>query len=77
MNDSTRLQALVQSIGEQKRPPVHLWDPTNIGSIDITVCRDGSWIHEGGEIKREAMVRLFASILRFENDKYYLVTPVE
>ena len=42
------------------------------------IARDGSWFHEGRPIKRPAMVRLFASILRREPDGgYVLVTPVE
>ncbi len=77
MNDSDRLRALAQAIGEHKRPPIEQWNPLHTGSIDITVRRDGSWIHEGSEIKRQALVRLFASILRVEDGKHYLVTPVE
>ncbi len=77
MSDLDRLQSLAQSIGDHKRPPVHLWNPSNAGDIDIIIRRDGSWIHEGSEIKRPALVQLFASILRVEGDKYYLVTPVE
>lgn len=39
---------------------------------------DGSWLHEGGVIQRQPLVKLFASILRREEDsEYYLVTPVE
>ena len=77
MNDSDRLQALVETIGEHNRPPVEQWNPSHVGSIDITVRRNGSWMHEGAEIKRQALVRLFASILRVEDGKHYLVTPVE
>lgn len=76
-HDQSRLQSLAQSIGEHKRPPLHLWNPSSTGSIDIVIRRDGSWIHEGSEIKRAALVRLFASILRLEDGKHYLVTPVE
>lgn len=59
-------------------PPLHLWKPALSGDIDIVIRRDGSWIHEGAPIRRPALVRLFASILRREADgHYYLVTPVE
>lgn len=58
-------------------PPVHLWNPPYRGDLDIQIKRDGRWIHEGGEIRREAMVRLFSSILKLEEGRYYLVTPVE
>ncbi len=59
-------------------PPLHLWDPPLSGDIDIEIDRDGHWYHEGRRIERESLVRLFASILRREEDgEYYLVTPVE
>ena len=44
----------------------------------MLIARDGTWIHEGKPIRRPAMVNLFASILRRDEDQhYYLVTPVE
>tara|TARA_R110000823_G_scaffold130015_29_gene258247 strand:+ start:2361 stop:2891 length:531 start_codon:yes stop_codon:yes gene_type:complete len=59
-------------------PPLHLWHPPLSGDIPIFIRADGVWFHDGGEIRREALVRLFASILRREEDgDYYLVTPVE
>lgn len=58
-------------------PPVHLWQPKHQGEIDIVIQRDGSWRHEGGLIKREALVKLFASVLWFENGEHYLKTPAE
>jgi hypothetical protein len=58
-------------------PPVHLWNPAHSGEIDIVIARDGRWIHEGGVIGREALVRLFSTILRKDPDGYYLVTPAE
>ncbi|WP_299816550.1 DUF1285 domain-containing protein [uncultured Jannaschia sp.] len=57
--------------------PVHLWNPPYCGEMDITIRRDGTWIHEGRSIGRIAMVRLFASILKREGDRHFLVTPVE
>ena len=58
-------------------PPVHLWNPAHSGEIDIVIARDGSWRHEGARIGREAMVRLFSTILRKDDDGVWLVTPVE
>jgi uncharacterized protein len=58
-------------------PPVHLWNPAYSGEIDIVIKRDGRWLHEGAVIAREAMVRLFSTILRRDPDGYWLVTPVE
>ena len=72
-----RVENLLAQIGEQKRPPLHLWQPPLSGDIDIEIRRDGSWWHEGGQIARIELVRLFASILCREGDDYFLVTPVE
>ncbi|KRO91176.1 MAG: hypothetical protein ABS24_04860 [SAR92 bacterium BACL26 MAG-121220-bin70] len=67
----------LQSNSVTKLPPVHLWNPKNSGDMDIRIDREGRWIHEGGEIKRPALVKLFSSILKLENNQYFLVTPVE
>jgi hypothetical protein len=59
-------------------PPVERWNPPLSGDIDLRIARDGTWYHEGIAFQREALVRLFASILRRDQDGcYYLVTPVE
>ncbi len=76
-----KLQALSGQLPGRKnlsQPPLHLWHPDLSGDIDILIKRDGSWIHEGHPILRPELVRLFASIMRREDDgDYYLVTPVE
>lgn len=58
-------------------PPVHLWNPAHSGEIDIVIRKDGSWWHEGARIGREALVRLFSTVLRKDPDGTWLVTPVE
>ncbi|HEX4181361.1 MAG TPA: DUF1285 domain-containing protein [Caulobacteraceae bacterium] len=58
-------------------PPVHLWNPAHCGEIDIVIRRDGLWFHEGSPIGREALVRLFSTVLRKDPDGFHLVTPVE
>ncbi len=70
------IQALLKD--QRGVPPISDWHPELSGDIDIVIKADGRWIHEGGEIKRHELVKLFASILRREQDgHYYLVTPVE
>jgi hypothetical protein len=59
------------------RPPIHLWNPPDCGEIDMRIAADGTWFYQGTPIGRPALVRLFASVLRREGDRYYLVTPVE
>jgi hypothetical protein len=63
---------------EKKLPPVERWNPENCGVSGMRIARDGTWYHEGSPIGREAMVRLFSTILRREPDgSFVLVTPVE
>jgi len=62
---------------EQGLPPVEKWNPPLLGDIDIRITRQGVWFHEGDEIKRQPLVKLFSSILKRENDDYFLVTPEE
>jgi hypothetical protein len=58
-------------------PPVHLWNPPLSGTMDLIIDREGRWIHEGNPILREAIVRLFSSILKTEDRQFFLVSPVE
>ncbi len=63
---------------EKKLPPVEKWNPTHCGPSDMRIAADGTWFHQGSPIGREAMVRLFSTILRREPDGgFVLVTPVE
>jgi len=73
----SRLKEIVDSLGQKQSPPVHLWRSGRLGSIDICIDRQGCWFHEGSSIARINLVKLFASILWFEDGKYFLVTPVE
>ncbi len=66
-----------KAAGGKGLPPVHLWNPPHCGDIDIRIARDGVWFHEGTPIGREALVRLFSTILRRDPDGFHLVTPVE
>lgn len=81
MKHTVDLDDIVKSLGQQGEktgPPIHLWHPVKIVDFDMRIDRDGRWFHDKGEIKRIELVRLFASILRREEDgKYYLVTPPE
>ncbi len=58
-------------------PPVHLWNPPFCGDLDIRIARDGTWFYLGTPIGRFELVKLFSSILKMEDGKYFLVTPVE
>ena len=71
------LAEAARGAGKRGLPPVHLWDPPLSGEMDMEIRRDGTWVHEGGVIRREGLVRLFSTILKREGDTHFLVTPVE
>lgn len=73
------IDTIIKAIGEQQGVPSEFasWAPDLSGDIDIVIDQNGAWWHEGGLIQRAKLVTLFQSILRFEKDVYYLVTPVE
>jgi hypothetical protein len=71
-----RLSAAVKGAGA-KTPPVERWNPPFCGDIDMRIAADGAWFYNGTPIGRPALVRLFASILRRDPERFVLVTPVE
>jgi uncharacterized protein len=58
-------------------PPVERWNPPFCGDLDMRIATDGTWFYLKTPIGRPALVKLFASVLKREGDKYFLVTPVE
>jgi len=63
--------------GRRGPAAVHLWDPPFCGDLDIRISRNGQWWYLGTPIGRLELVELFASVLKREGDRYFLVTPVE
>ncbi len=71
---------LFDLINDPKRrglPPVEKWHHEREGLSEMRIDAQGRWFHQGGEIKRAALVRVFSTILRREDDRYFLVTPAE
>ena len=77
--DLTRFQHQLKGTSSKARPlpPVDQWNPGFCGDINLTIALDGRWFYEGSPIGRASLVELFASVLKREGDKYFLVTPVE
>ncbi|WP_313806174.1 DUF1285 domain-containing protein [Sphingobium sp.] len=75
---SLSLTDIARLLAEKRLPPVEKWHPDHCGDSKMRIARDGTWFHQGSPIGREAMVRLFSTILRREGDgSFVLVTPVE
>lgn len=47
------------------------------GHFGLRIGRDGTWYYLESAIRRPALVKLFASVLRCESGEYWLVTPAE
>lgn len=74
------LEAIASSLARENGkplPPVERWNPPFCGDIDMRIAADGTWFYQKTPIGRRPLVRLFASVLKREGDKYFLVTPVE
>jgi hypothetical protein len=73
----------LESIAEQlnlsknKFPPVEEWNPPYCGEMDLVIKANGQWLYQGSVFKRLSLVKLLASVLKKEDDDYFLVTPVE
>lgn len=71
-----KISAQIKNHGD-KIPPVELWDPEYCGEIDLQIKANGDWFYAGTIFKRPALVKLLSSVLKKEQEDYYLVTPVE
>lgn len=71
------LEALLNE-GGKGPAPVDKWNPPYCGDIGMKIRADGAWMYQNSPIGRLPLVKLFASVLRKDEDgKHYLVTPVE
>jgi uncharacterized protein len=71
------IAAAAKAASRRGPPPVDQWNPPFCGDLDIRIARDGTWYYLGTPIGRMPLVKLFASILKLEGGKFFLVTPVE
>ena len=70
------LSDITELVATRKLPPVESWEPANTGDSEMRIASDGKWFHQGGEVKRPAMIRAFSSLLRRDADgQHWLVTP--
>ncbi|MEL0251273.1 MAG: DUF1285 domain-containing protein [Novosphingobium sp.] len=72
------LGQLAEQVAARKLPPIDQWSPQDVGDSEMRIAADGRWYHQGGEIRRPAMVRAFSSLLvRDESRQHWLVTPFQ
>src|SRR5689334_24774933 len=71
------LEGIAAALPQRGPPPVERWNPPFCGDIDMRIAADGTWYYQKTPSGRPALVKLFASVLKREGDRYFLVTPVE
>jgi hypothetical protein len=74
----SNLDDLLKQASTSGAAPVERWNPPYCGDIGLKILRDGTWLYQGSPIGRQPMVKLFARVLRRDEDgRHYLVTPAE
>src|SRR5262245_2228507 len=72
------LEALLKGRQGKGPAPVETWNPPYCGDIGMKIRADGVWFYAGTPIGRMPLVKLFAGVLRKDEDgRHYLVTPAE
>jgi hypothetical protein len=72
------LAEIAAAAAARKLPPIAQWHPTQSGDSRMRIAADGTWYHDGGPIRRAAMVRAFSSLLVRDGDgQHFLLTPHE
>ena len=72
------LADIAEAVAERRLPPVEQWSPENVDDSHMVIRADGTWLHDGSEITRPAMVRAFSGLLNREEDgSYWLVVPYQ
>ena len=78
INTSPLFQSILEAQKNNELPPVEKWNPPLCENVDMKIARDGKWYFKNSPIGREKMVKLFSTVIRYDDDGfYYLVTPVE
>ncbi|QNE06171.1 DUF1285 domain-containing protein [Croceicoccus marinus] len=71
------LAEIAEAVAARRLPPVDEWQPDAAADSGMEIRADGRWFHEGSEIRRPGMVRAFSSLLRRDEDGFWLVLPYQ
>ena len=74
------LSKITKSLSKTKDisfPPVHLWNPELCEGQQISINREGEWFYNKSHIKNKKLVQLFSTVIRKDDNNYFLVTPSE
>lgn len=73
------ISKITKDLQEQNEsfPPVNDWNPDLCEGQEFFINREGDWFYNDEPIKNTKLVNLFSTVLRKDDDNYFLVTPVE
>ena len=66
---------LIAETENYARPELRLWRPTAVLDLGFRIDAGGQWLHQGAPITHMRLRKLFASLLRREGARHFLITP--
>ena len=57
--------------------PLDKWNPKLCEGVEFRIDADANWFYNNSKIGRLSMVQLFSKLVKWEEGKYFAVTPVE
>ena len=69
------MQSLFDHIEPFRDQPLDKWHPKKCVDIDIRIDDRGIWHYQGSPITRHRIAKLFATVLRKEDEDFFLITP--
>ena len=67
----------LSKLDEDTFPPVEDWNPPLCENVSMRIDRSGKWYFMNSPITRNIIVKLFSLVLRLEEERKYLITPVK
>ena len=71
------LDQIEKSVIDLESYPLDKWNPKLCQNVSFRINGEGKWFYNESEIKRIAMVKLFSKLIKYEDGKYFVVTPSE
>ena len=72
--DLKQLEKAALSLDEY---PLDKWNPKLCEGVEFRIDADANWFYNNSKIGRLSMVQLFSKLVKWEEGKYFAVTPVE
>ena len=72
--DLKQLEKAALSLDEY---PLDKWNPKLCEGVEFRIDADANWFYNNSKIERLSMVQLFSKLVKWEEGKYFAVTPVE